>query len=171
MGFFICVDDSAQQRAYQPLPTTIPCGVFCADVCTSLYYLVNPMPTAAPRPCTFPACRALVNDGSGRCAAHPKPVWGKRPDATKRITGRRLQAMRAELFTVNPLCAECERQGLARPAVQRDHIVPLEEGGADDPSNVQGLCLDCHDAKSKIEAARGRARARPAPSRGRPRPK
>lgn len=38
------------------------------------------MPKAAPRLCTFPACRVLVHDGSGRCAAHPRLVWGKRAE-------------------------------------------------------------------------------------------
>lgn len=70
--------------------------------------------------------------------------------------------MRADLFTSNPLCAECMRQGLVSPAVQRDHIVPLEEGGTDDADNVQGLCLACHEAKSKAESARGVARSRAA---------
>jgi 5-methylcytosine-specific restriction protein A len=64
--------------------------------------------------------------------------------------------MRASLFTRNPLCVECERQGRVAPATQRDHIIPLAEGGSDDDDNVQGLCRDCHDAKSKQESIRGR---------------
>ena len=113
------------------------------------------MPTAAPRPCSHPGCGALVRDGSGRCAKHPKPAWAKPATATKRITGRRLQAMRAELFTREPLCAVCQRLGRVTLATQRDHIKALAEGGADDASNVQGLCTTCHDAKTKEEAARG----------------
>lgn len=73
----------------------------------------------------------------------------------KRITGRRLQVMRAKLFSRNPLCAECMRQGKVTVATQRDHIIPLEEGGSDDESNEQGLCQECHDVKSKLEAKRG----------------
>ena len=67
--------------------------------------------------------------------------------------------MRAELFTREPLCAVCQRLGRVTLATQRDHIVPLAEGGADDDSNVQGLCHDCHDAKSKAERQRGVQRA------------
>lgn len=47
------------------------------------------------------------------------------------------------------------RQGRATVATQRDHITPLEEGGSDDESNEQGLCQECHDVKSKLEAKRG----------------
>lgn len=115
------------------------------------------MPVAAPRPCTHPGCGALVRDGSGRCAKHPKPAWAvKKPTPTKRITGRRLQRMRAELFATDPLCAECQRQGRVTVATQRDHITPLCDGGADDAGNVQGLCEPCHATKSQAEARRGR---------------
>ena len=115
------------------------------------------MPVAAPRPCTHPGCGVLVRDGSGRCAKHPKPEWQtKRATPTTRITGRRLQRMRAELFAHDPLCAECRRLGRVTLATQRDHITPLCDGGNDDPGNVQGLCGPCHDEKSQREAQRGR---------------
>ena len=92
---------------------------------------------SAPKPCNKPGCGVLVRDGSARCDKHKPEAWTKKPTATKRITGRKLQAMRAELFTSKPLCAECERQGRVRLATQRDHIKPLAEGGADDGDNVQ----------------------------------
>lgn len=100
-----------------------------------------------------------MRDGTGRCAKHPKAAWAKKPTAAKRVTGRKLQRLRAELFERDPLCAECKRQGRVTLATQRDHIQPLEEGGEDTETNVQGLCADCHDAKSKAERARGVQRA------------
>jgi 5-methylcytosine-specific restriction protein A len=63
--------------------------------------------------------------------------------------------MRAELFAADPLCAECRKHGRVALATQRDHIIPLAEGGVDDGENTQGLCDDCHLAKSKAESARG----------------
>lgn len=117
------------------------------------------MPNAAPRPCTHPGCGRLVHDGSGRCVQHPKAKWQKKASATKRITGRRLQAMRAQLFMREPLCRSCARLGRVVLATERDHIIPLEEGGKDVDANVQPLCFDCHDAKSKAERARGVRRA------------
>lgn len=117
------------------------------------------MPTTSPRPCSHAGCGVLVRDGSGRCPRHPREQWAKRPEITKRITGRKLQKLRAELFARDPRCAECRKQGRLSLATQRDHIAPLAEGGADDDSNVQGLCDDCHREKSLAEALRGRARA------------
>lgn len=116
------------------------------------------MPKAAPRPCGHTGCRLLATAG-GRCADHQREVWRKKPVATKRITGRRLQAMRALLFAANPLCVECSRLDLIAVATQRDHITPLAEGGADDDTNVQGLCDACHEGKSLAEALRARRRS------------
>ena len=116
------------------------------------------MPKAAPKPCSAPGCGVLVRDGTSRCPKHPHPVWAKPANATKRVTGRKLQTMRAALFTRQPLCVACEAQGRVTLATQRDHMIPLAEGGADDDSNVQGLCEPCHDAKSKSESQRGRLR-------------
>ena len=113
------------------------------------------MPTAAPKPCGHPGCGVLVRDGTSRCPKHPAKVWAKPVTATKRVTGRRLQAMRAELFSNNPLCAECQKHGRVTLATQRDHIKPLAEGGADEIDNTQGLCDDCHDRKSEAERLRG----------------
>jgi 5-methylcytosine-specific restriction protein A len=101
-----------------------------------------------------------VHDGTGRCAAHPRASWLKRPDAAKRITGRKLQKLRDALFKREPLCAECNRLGRVTLATQRDHIIALEDGGEDVESNVQGLCDDCHDVKSREERRRGLIRSR-----------
>lgn len=116
------------------------------------------MPIAAPKPCGHPGCGVLVRDGTSRCSKHPAQAWAKSPTATKRITGRRLQALRAALFSRNPLCAECQHKGLVTIATQRDHIKPLAEGGTEDEDNEQGLCDACHEAKSQGEAVRGRRR-------------
>jgi len=113
---------------------------------------------SAPKPCGHPGCGVLVRDGTNRCPKHIKVAWSK-PVTTKRVTGRKLQALRSELFARNPLCVTCDAQGRVSLATQRDHIVPLAEGGADDDSNVQGLCEECHDRKSKVERVRGQARA------------
>lgn len=118
------------------------------------------MPVSAPKPCSAPGCGVLVRDGTSRCPKHPKPQWAKSVTATKRTTGRKLQTMRAALFTRSPLCVVCEAEGKVTLATQRDHIKPLAEGGMDDDSNTQALCDACHDVKSKAESARGVARSR-----------
>jgi 5-methylcytosine-specific restriction enzyme A len=68
--------------------------------------------------------------------------------------------MRAALFRRAPLCVECERRGRIRLATQRDHILALEEGGTDTQDNEQGLCDDCHAAKSLAERIRAQSRGR-----------
>lgn len=42
----------------------------------------------------------------------------------------------------------CERAGRVRAAEHVDHVVPLEFDGEDDESNMQALCVDCHEAKT-----------------------
>lgn len=99
-----------------------------------------------------------MRDGSGRCAQHPRAAWSKPANSTKRITGRKLQRLRAELFTRDPLCVMCREQGIVKLATQRDHIKPLAEGGTEDDDNTQGLCTDHNKEKGLAEALRGRAR-------------
>lgn len=117
------------------------------------------MPSAAPRPCSHPGCGVLVRDGTGRCLKHPAKVWAKKPTAAKRITGRKLQQLRKELFEREPLCRPCYKAGRVTVGTMRDHITPLEEGGMDTEDNVQNICVACHDEKSKAERARGVRRA------------
>lgn len=57
-----------------------------------------------------------------------------------------------------PLCVLCLEHGRTTAATQRDHIIPLEEGGPDDESNEQGLCDECHEGKSLAERLRARRR-------------
>ena len=116
------------------------------------------MPGHPARTCTHVGCNALSRDGTGRCPAHPREQWAKKPEAPKRITGRRLQAMRAALFQEQPLCVLCKDAGRITPATERDHVVPLAEGGQDVDGNVQALCHPCHEAKSKAEWEKARRR-------------
>jgi len=101
----------------------------------------------------------LVREGASRCPKHPKKAWAPAAKETKRITGRRLQARRADLFRRQPLCEECERNGRVTLATIRDHRIALAEGGPDDETNEQALCNECHDKKTKAETARGVRRA------------
>lgn len=101
----------------------------------------------------------MVRDGTGRCPKHPAKVWAKKPTAAKRVTGRRLQQLRKELFEREPLCRPCYQAGRVTEGTMRDHIVPLEEGGTDTVDNTQSICEACHDLKSKAERARGVQRA------------
>jgi 5-methylcytosine-specific restriction enzyme A len=56
------------------------------------------------------------------------------------------------------LSARRRAQGKVVLVTQRDHVIPLAEGGQDDASNEQGLCDPCHEAKSLAESLRARRR-------------
>lgn len=52
----------------------------------------------------------------------------------------------------------CVKCGNEQGPFDVDHIVPLAEGGTDEPSNKQTLCKPCHDKKTRPEIRRGRQR-------------
>lgn len=67
--------------------------------------------------------------------------------------------MREQRKQEQPLCVQCRDLGLVKLWDVLDHIVPLEEGGTNDPDNLQGLCHDHHNAKTERERQRGLQRA------------
>ena len=76
--------------------------------------------------------------------------WSNRPSSSAiRLRGRALQQARTELFKRNLLCASCQKKGIPRLATERDHVILLFEGGADDPSNTVGLRNPCHKEKTQ----------------------
>ena len=75
-----------------------------------------------------------------------------RAESTPRLRGERWMHIREAWLRAHPMCAECERRGEAKLAQQVDHVVPLADGGRDDGSNYQSLCVPCHAAKSASEA-------------------
>ena len=66
----------------------------------------------------------------------------------ERLRGRRLQDRRALWFAIHPLCVMCETQGRITAATDLDHIQAITNGGKDDETNLQGLCSECHKAKT-----------------------
>jgi 5-methylcytosine-specific restriction protein A len=106
------------------------------------------MPIAPPRACGV--C------GQIGCVDHRKPAWRLRgQDPAPRLRGRPLDRARAELFREQPFCAVCRRA----VATQRDHVVPLAEGGPETRANTQALCDECHRRKTVAEATRGSRRS------------
>lgn len=76
-----------------------------------------------------------------------------------RERGRPWQRKREQVLRLNPLCVHCSNAGRVTMAVEVDHVVPREDGGSDEPSNLQGLCTACHQAKSAEEARRRAGKA------------
>jgi hypothetical protein len=48
---------------------------------------------------------------------------------------------------------DCQKCGVFRQSLHRDHVVPKVRGGADDESNVQYLCANCHEDKTRDDLA------------------
>lgn len=42
----------------------------------------------------------------------------------------------------------CRTPGCTERASHADHVIPREEGGPDDLSNLRGLCASCHNRRS-----------------------
>ncbi|MGW6698844.1 HNH endonuclease [Nocardia sp. NPDC055049] len=67
--------------------------------------------------------------------------------------------MRAVLKRDGHQCVQCHFQGIpGRKQVHADHIIPLYLDGKTVLENGQTLCVDCHDRKSRAEAADARRR-------------
>lgn len=73
---------------------------------------------------------------------------------TSRIRGRKLQKRNRRFLSQHPLCAECQKAERVRAAQEVDHVVPLFKGGMDEWENLQGLCIDCHKAKTEKDMGR-----------------
>ncbi len=82
-----------------------------------------------------------------------RKAWAKRADTPARLSGRRGQVRRARWLSEQPLCVRCA--ALTPPRVSLgtdvDHVIPLANGGADDESNLQTLCSECHQKKSILD--------------------
>jgi|SRR5690625_3131950 len=87
------------------------------------------------------------------CTLSPQrvPVSQAHKARARRLTGRRLQRRRLDMWTASPQCAACERYTQYPNGFELDHIVPLHQGGEDAESNLQVLCIECHETKTLKE--------------------
>ncbi|MGW0523064.1 HNH endonuclease [Crossiella sp. NPDC003009] len=89
-------------------------------------------------------CPRTAVPGSSRCAA----CGGARQPG-------RESARRAARRIVNQAggatCVTCRGWHPAL-VIRIDHVVPLADGGRDEPGNVQVLCMECHADKTSREA-------------------
>ena len=115
------------------------------------------MASRAPRPCRQAGCGQLSRDGSGYCEAHKQASIGwnreRRGSAHSRGYGAKWRKLRDMVLRRDKyLCVPCGKYGFLTPATEVDHIVNKAQGGTDNPENLQGICTDCHKAKTKAEA-------------------
>ena len=105
----------------------------------------------APRVCAELLCTNVATC-DGRCDDRQLPTnWARYPSANFRtLTRSDRQQFRAAVLAREPWCRNCGAR-----ATQADHITSIGNGGANDPvANGQGLCGDCHDAKTRADRRR-----------------
>lgn len=72
-------------------------------------------------------------------------------NGTPRTRGRTWQRIRLQVLADEPLCRACQSQDRVTAAAEVDHIKPLHLGGTDERSNLQPLCAECHEQKTRAE--------------------
>ena len=79
--------------------------------------------------------------------------WSKRDIETRKFyNSTAWRKLSKKKLAINPLCEECERNGILSPARHADHIVPIKQGGAKlSLDNLQSLCIPCHSKKTAKE--------------------
>jgi 5-methylcytosine-specific restriction enzyme A len=104
----------------------------------------------APKVCSTPGCSALQP-----CPDHTPKPWASSTRRTRTISGSRQQKRAARIMRQhNRVCHVCNQPA----ADEVDHVVPLNEGGADDDTNLRPIHrVPCHMEKTQAEAQRARA--------------
>ena len=117
------------------------------------------MPHKPKKPCTYPGCPALVENGS-RCEKHRRQEQRRQDEqrgtSTQRGYDSRWRKARKMYLAQHPLCMckECATLPVPLPANVVDHIVP-HKGDYDlfwDEDNWQAMNKKCHDKKTAKEA-------------------
>lgn len=116
------------------------------------------MPRKPKRPCSYPSCPELVEDGS-YCEKHKKEISKdyekyKRDPLTKKRYGSAWRKIRKRYIDNHPLCEECLKNGRLTKANEVHHIIPLRRGGTNDESNLMALCKSCHSRISILDGDR-----------------
>lgn len=100
----------------------------------------------APKQCA--TCSALTAGGKTYCDQCQPNGWATHPSARNtRYSRTETRAFHRAVLAREPNCRQC-----GAPATQADHIIPVSQGGTNDPrTNGQGLCDQCHAHKTKRE--------------------
>ena len=115
------------------------------------------MPSALARPCAINGCSRLTTNKLRFCDTHlqqrQQQTDQQRGTTSERGYNARWQHSRLQYLHANPLCIQCIREGVLRPATTVDHIKP-HRGDYDlmwNTSNYQSLCTQHHSIKTAKE--------------------
>ena len=113
------------------------------------------MPVKPQSPCLAPGCPNAASQ-RGRCAEHARQYDRRRGTPTERGYGAAWRKRRAAFLAEYPHCVACWREGWVVAATEVDHIVPRQQGGSDEWTNLQALCKPHHSEKTMRESINGR---------------
>jgi 5-methylcytosine-specific restriction protein A len=121
------------------------------------------MPTRAKAVCRQAGCGQAI-DAPGYCARHRRLTSGwnraNRTSSSQRGYGAQWRRTRNRILARDEgLCQPCLRAQTLTVGSDVDHVIPKEEGGSDDDSNLQTICGVCHKAKTQREAKTAQGRA------------
>ena len=86
-------------------------------------------------------------------------MWQHRASRHERGYGHKWVKLRARILERDSqLCQPCLVRKKPTPATQVDHITPKAQGGTDDADNLQAICDECHESKTRQEAADAQGR-------------
>lgn len=117
--------------------------------------------------CCYPGCHTLVDYDQRYCSKHKHELnvktyhrrhygqhEGKYQQFYKTTAWRKLSHITLER---QPVCVSCLRRGIVKKGDLVDHIQPIrtKEGWQRrlDPSNLQVLCIACHNEKTRQEGS------------------
>jgi len=105
--------------------------------------------------CSVEGCPEIVENSNGKCPAHRMKARKAADKRTGRIRGSRWTVIRRAVLREQPFCRDgrvCEHRAIS---VEVDHITPLSAGGHPTArENLQGICHDCHNQKTREEYKR-----------------
>ena len=111
------------------------------------------MPYQAPRPCTHKQCNGLVRGGvCNRCGSQRRDKDRTHDDhrgtAHDRGYGSTWQKVRLMQLAQQPLCQDCQAEGLVMIGVEVHHIKAKRNGGDDSFDNLMTLCKSHHSKRT-----------------------
>ena len=118
------------------------------------------MPLKFTKYCAHAGCKNYALPGSKYCEQHKADDIQRKAYADRQrlspqergYTNAWRKASKAFLVA-HPLCAECLKLGITKPATEVDHIIP-HKGNKDlfwNQNNWQSLCHECHSRKTVKE--------------------
>jgi len=108
------------------------------------------VPMKPKRPCRYSGCPKLTDHKSGYCEDHRKMMQRHYDHFARGYDNHRRydenwRRIRNRYIASHPLCERCQSLGRFAEAKLVHHIKPLAEGGTHEESNLQSLCVSCHE--------------------------